>query len=228
MATEPGAGVRVGRLQPERGRPAGARACRWSRWQAGSVAVVPDGGGGRVDPPAPEVAGFARRRLRRGKAPGRPDAGGGPGTPVTWTSPPAGSENAGLTARAMVCAGTVRYPIGRGVTHGRRRDCRRWSACHRQRGRRCRSIPRWRSLHGPDVLVVRQGIERTVPGGQHVHLFRCDSMDEIQGLDGYRVGPRNVARFCGSTGHVLDGAVCLFRLGGAAGTTEAGSLESPP
>ena len=183
----------------------------------GSAAVVPEtvaGGSSHPRPRSPAAAPEAAAR----EGSGRPDAGGGPGTPVGWTSPSAGStgsKNLGLIVGATGCAGK-RISIRMGGWHGRRPDCRRWWDRRRQRSRRCRSNPGWWSLHGPDVLGG-QGIERTVPGGQPGQLFQCDSIDVFQGLMDL-VGSGRVCQLRGSTGHVFNGAVRLFRLGDFAGT----------
>ena len=97
---------RVDRLQPERGGLADGRAPLTSgrRWH-------------------PDARPWCRRRSAVGSSlerprslarespdseregPGRPDAGGGPGTSVAWTSPPGGCGNARVPAGGMWCAG---------------------------------------------------------------------------------------------------------------------------
>ena len=77
----------------ERGRDGGLHGNRFRARSAGD-------GGGRVEPPAPEVAGLRAGGFEAGR-PGEAGRRGGPGAPVVWTSPPGGSGNAGLIAWTM-------------------------------------------------------------------------------------------------------------------------------
>ena len=85
----------------------------------GSAPVVPEtvaGGSSHPRQRPPACAPAASKR----EGPGRPDAGGGPGTPVVWTSPPASSENVGLISRSMRCSrtGIPNWPGGGTVIDG--------------------------------------------------------------------------------------------------------------
>ena len=102
-----------------------------------------------------------------------------------------------------------------GGWHGRRCDGHR-----RASGRRW-SKHRLGGLRGPGSLgglggLGGLGIERTVLPGQLVNLPGCESSDLFEGLTD-RVGARGVMRFLSLPERALDGAVCLFQLGGVAG-----------
>ena len=72
---------------------------------AGCAAVVPETVPGRSIHPRRRPPASAPVAAEK-EGPGRLDAGGGPGTSVACTNPPAGSGNAGLTVTTMGCGGT--------------------------------------------------------------------------------------------------------------------------
>ena len=176
----------------------------------GSAPVVPEtvaGGSSHPRPRSPACAPAASKR----EGPGRPDAGGGPGAPVVWTSPSGGFGvrgidrlddgecRAGETQYARrVALSTPGLPPAVRLITGNAADvvgpCPGGSSC----------------------MAWRTGVDRA-PSGPYLVVnpatyFMCGCSDGFQGLTDL-VGPRELARICGFTDPVFHGVVRVSRLG---------------